>query len=122
MISAKCSSPSTQVDRLTPTLSPLTDPFTSLSKTKSSSGSHSQSSLLHSHKSGIMSALGHTAYLDQSTIIKQVCSSQGSYCVNHLWIDYPVGWAVGWAPGGGLLAKHSMLYYAILNCGSTFYI
>ena len=66
-----------------------------------------------------MSALGRTAYLDQSTIIKQGCSSQGSYCVNDLWmIDYPVGWAVGWAPGGRLLAKHSMLYYAILNCGT----
>ena len=61
-----------------------------------------------------MSALGRTAYLDQSTIIKQGCSSQGSYCVNDLWmIDYPVGWA----PGGHLLAKHSMLYYAILNSG-----
>ena len=32
----------------------------------------------------IMSALGRTAYLDQSTIIKQGCSSQGSYCVNDL--------------------------------------
>ena len=43
-----------------------------------------------------MSALGRTAYLDQSTIIKQGCSSQGSYCVNDLWmIDYPVGWAPG---------------------------
>ena len=58
-----------------------------------------------------MSALGRTAYLDQSTIIKQGCSSTGSYCVNDLWmIHYPVGWA----PGGRLLAKHSMLYYAIL--------
>ena len=68
-----------------------------------------------------MSALRRTAHLDQATIIKQGCSSQGSYCVNDLWmIDYPVGWA----PGGRLLAKHSMLYYAILNCGSTlhFYI
>ncbi len=38
-----------------------------------------------------MSALGRT-YLDQSTIIKQGCSSQGSYCVNDiLMIDYPVG-------------------------------
>ena len=63
-----------------------------------------------------MSALGRTAYLDQSTIIKQGCSSQGSYCVNDLWmIDYPVGWAgLG---GGRLLAKHTMLYYAILNWG-----
>ena len=33
-----------------------------------------------------MSALGRTAYLDQSTIIKQGCSSQGSYCVNDLWV------------------------------------
>ena len=45
-----------------------------------------------------MSALGRTAYLDQCTIIKQGYSSQGSYCVNDLWMmDYPVGWAVGWA-------------------------
>ena len=37
--------------------------------------------------------LGHTAYLAKSTIIKQGYSSQGSYCVNHIWmIDYPVGW------------------------------
>ena len=39
-----------------------------------------------------MSPLGHTAYLDQSTIIKEVSSSQGSYGVNDLWpIDYPWG-------------------------------
>ena len=39
-----------------------------------------------------MSALGRTAYLDQSTITKQGCSGQGSYCVNDLWmIDSPVG-------------------------------
>ena len=53
-----------------------------------------------------MSALGRTAHLDQATIIKQGCSSQGSYCVNDLlMIDYPVGWAVGWAPGGPSLSK-----------------
>ena len=51
-----------------------------------------------------MSALGRMAYLDQSTVIKQGCSSQDSYCVKHLWmIAYPVGWAVGWALGGCLL-------------------
>ena len=45
---------------------------------------------------GIMSALGRTAYLDQSTIIKHGCSSQGSYCVNDLWmIDYTVGLGLG---------------------------
>ncbi len=68
---------------------------------------------------GIMSALGRTAYLNQSTIIKQGCSSQGSHCVNDLWmIDYPLVWA----PGGSLLAKHRTLYYAILNCGRKFCI
>ena len=57
-----------------------------------------------------MSALGRTAYLDQSTIIKQGCSSQGSHCVNDLWmIDYPVGWA---GLGGG--ASLSKTYHAVL--------
>ena len=66
-----------------------------------------------------MSALGRSAYLVQSTITKQVCSGQDSYCVNDLWMmDYPVGWAVAWAPGGRLLglAKRGMVYYAIVNC------
>ena len=69
-------------------------------------------------KTDKMSALGCTAYLDQSIIIKQGCSSQGSYCVNDLlMIDYPVGWA----PGGLLVAKHGMLHYAILNCCSKLF-
>ena len=58
--------------------------------------------LSYRYSKGIMSALGRPAYLDQSNIIKQGCSSQGSYCVNDLWmIDYPVGWAPGGGGGGG---------------------